>query len=210
MFPSIARAKDIDEIERSSSSISLITNGQTRTLIYRYPQNEGKDKLQEFITKDSMDIEMIAILLPEDATPIEVRSGRTSDPPEIFSKNRVGFYPARGQESSRQLRLSYWVPSTEGQKSFTELIAKISGALFVPLITVLLANRPNAALIRRRRWIIFGGLFLQGLALLAIVYLSYRSQGELLISNLTEVLVGVAAGLGTVALWWTGEKIPTA
>lgn len=204
LTPVIFRAKDTKEAERISAPIALIVDGQTRTLLYRYPIEDGHTTLTSFLRKNSDELDLIGVILPQDARAIEVRPGRTSDPPELFNKDRVGYYPAKRQGSSERLEISYLLPPTEEQKALIEFLGKLFAAIITPLVTIILTKTITPAQIARRRQVIVGGIGIQLLVLAGLIYFSYQWEGGLSMSNLSEAILGLGAGLAAVAVWAIG------
>jgi hypothetical protein len=204
LVPSILKTKDLKEVDRLSSSVSLITDGQTRTFIYRYPRHDGESIVQKVLSTNNTDIDRVAVLLPNGARPLEVRGGRTSDPPELFSKDKVGFYPAMEQDGINHLEINYWVPATEDQLALIALIGKVFAAILTPMVTIGLTKAITATQVARRRQIIIAGTIIQVIALGLLVFFSYRWEGELSISDLSEPILGLFVGVAAVLVWWVG------
>jgi hypothetical protein len=204
MLPAIFRTKEAKDAERTSAPIILISDGQTRTLLYRYPRKDYSESDPHYADKNSDDIGLIGVLLPRDAKAFEVRPGFSSDPPELFYRDGVGFYPGKGQGPSGRLEISYWLPATEEQKALIDFLGKLFAAILTPLVTIVLTKTTTPAQIIRRRQIITIGILVQLLVLAGLVYYSYQWEGGPSISNLGEAILGAVAGVLAIAVWWIG------
>jgi hypothetical protein len=189
--------------DSSSAQIALSEDGQARTFIYRYsPETPVEDAVSAFARKASLPINAVAVLLPRDARPLEVRPGKTSDPPDIFYKDRVGFYPATRQGLSDRLELRYWLPATEGQKALIEFLTKFFALVAAPLATIIVTRVTGRVAGVRRRWVIVLGVGIQCIVLLVIGTLSFRWSGAISTSNVIDLVIGILGAVISFVVWW--------
>jgi hypothetical protein len=185
----------------STSPFIFIVDGQLRKFIYRYPSDKPSGSSASSIVKVySIPLDAIAVRLPQNANPTEVVPGKTSDPPELFYKDRVGFFPAvRPEGGKEQLELRYMLQTTDRQKAWIEFLSKIFAALGAPILTILLTKSRVAG--ARRRSTITSGIIVQSIVLLLIGTLWFRWSDTTLMSNIFFLGIGVVGEAAAFFVW---------
>lgn len=169
------------------------------------PRNPSKVPVWAFARTASLPVDAVAVLLPQDARPLEVRPGKTSDPPDIFYKDRVGFYPATRHGTSDRLELRYWLPATESQKAWVEFLTKLFALIAAPLATIIVTKVTGRVAGVRRHWVIVVGVGVQSIVLLLIGTLWFRWSGATSTSNLIDVGIGIGGAVFSFVVWWISD-----
>jgi hypothetical protein len=194
------------DLSTSDFPIVFAEDGQARTFIYRYPPEKPVEGSVAFFARSgALPVDAVAVLLPQDARPLEVRPGKTSDPPDIFYKGHVGFYPATRQGVSDRLEIRYWLPATESQKALVEFLTKFFALIAAPLATIIVTRVTGRVAGMRRYLVIVVGVSVQCIVLVLIGTFWFRWSGATSTSNLIDVGIGIIGAVISVVVWWISD-----
>lgn len=152
----------------------------------------------------------VAVVLPAKAEGREVRRGLTIAPPPTLRAGQVAFFQGiLASAEDPRVELRYVVPPTAAQAVASSGLAKVITLLLVPLFTLIFLPAKEDVRPRARRVAILVGFLLQGLAVLALLWLAVTARQTLTPSVLVDIgiaLLGIAAQ--AVVLWFKKRPDP--
>lgn len=208
MVPSLEPAPEIytdpDDVE---SSLSFIKLGLERIFIYKYPDTDPYRVkwLQDVSVISNTEIDLIGVVLPNDAVGKEIRgTGLTEIPRHVFENRQAKFYPANGVTAGEKaLEIKYELPPTRNQEIFLEYGIKLFAIILAPLAKLIIDKPeiPEDKNKKRHEIIITSLVGFEILIIILLMIFMFLRGDSMLERSLDLIIIVIGAGMTAYVVW---------